>query len=128
MNHLVTRFCIQEYYLTYKRNMEIINSSLLRRFSENLYDNHIKLDGTSGLKSPRKYTTYNEHFLSIVSEVTLLKDLDVIRKLGNDTRVYSRRVQLGHYKCWICSTEDYEVRYTRKARLDEHLELHPTGN
>ena len=109
--------------------MEIINSSLLRRFSENLYGNHIKLDGISGLQSPREYSIYDEYFfLSIVSEVTLLKDLDVIRKLGNDSRVYCRRVQLGHYKCWICSNGDYEVRYTRKARLDEHLELHPTGN
>ena len=62
-----------------------------------------------------------------ILEVILLKDLDIIRKLGNDTRVYCRRVQLGQFKCWICSNEEYEVRYTRKARLDEHLELHPTG-
>ena len=61
------------------------------------------------------------------SEVTLLKDLDVIRKLDNETRVYRRRAQLGEYRCLICSNENSEVRYTRKARLEEHLELHPTG-
>ena len=54
--------------------------------------------------------------------------MDVIRKLTTESRVYRRRLQLGDYKCLLCCNEDFDVRYTRKARLEEHLELHPTGN
>ena len=109
-----------------RETMEVINSSLMRRFAENLYESRIKIDNGPSWKSPREYSNGQSGVINY-SELTLLMDLDIVRKLGNETRVYSRRIQLGEYKCLICSNENYDVRYTRKARLEEHLDLHQTG-
>ena len=40
--------------------MEVINSSLLRRFAENLYEGRVKVESGPPWKSPRKYIFINQ--------------------------------------------------------------------
>ena len=63
--------------------MEIINSSLLRRFSENLYENRINPSGTPQWNSPRKYQAALFSTIIILSRSHFVKGLRRHSKIGS---------------------------------------------
>ena len=110
--------------------MEVITSSLLRRFSENLCVKNKSVLTKLSVQSPREFIIMNcEQRIEKVFflEIQLLIDLDVVRPITDGHASTRSRTGLGPYECLICAATGRYFRYTRKMTYQDHFEKHTVG-
>ena len=108
--------------------MEVITSSLLRKFSENLSVKNKSILTKPQVQSPRKYRSelFNGD-IKLILEIQLLIDLDVVRPINDGHASTRSRTGLGPYECLICAATGRYFRYTRKMTYQDHFERHTVG-
>ena len=107
--------------------MEVITSSLLRKFSENLHEQNKTIATVPAEQSPRKLIDTLITSFTRISEVQLLIDLDVVRPIASTHPATASRSGVGPYECLICAHEKRYYRYTRKINFQEHFDKHSIG-
>ena len=108
--------------------MEVITSSLLRKFSENLSVKNKTVLTKPQVQSPRKYAALNlVQSIANILEIQLLIDLDVVRPINDGHSSTRSRTGLGPYECLICAATGRYFRYTRKMTYQDHFEKHTVG-
>ena len=67
------------------------------------------------------------HISTVIIEVRLLIELDVVRPIAAIHPMTNSRSGIGPYECLICASEKRYYRYTRKINFEEHFEKHSIG-
>lgn len=108
--------------------MEVITSSLLRKFSENLSVKNKTVLTKPQVQSPRKCFVLDlAQSITNILEIQLLIDLDVVRAINDGHPSTRARTGLGPYECLICAATGRYFRYTRKVTYQDHFEKHTVG-
>ena len=67
------------------------------------------------------------HISTVIIEVRLLIELDIVRPIATIHPMTNSRSGIGPYECLICASEKRYYRYTRKINFEEHFEKHSIG-
>ena len=67
------------------------------------------------------------HISTVIIEVRLLIELDIVRPIAAIHPMTNSRSGIGPYECLICASEKRYYRYTRKINFEEHFEKHSIG-